>query len=177
VVVDDRFLRTRASLSRGARPDPLRLISGSGEVIRVRLAWYASRVDPQERSLERANVVIRAGHAYEVMHQDRRIATEEFANDLRRWGLSVEAEITEYIPGRRGLTPVEWTAIVIGTSVGKRLLDNLVDDLYQAAKDFLRKRLRKGSTRSRLGFKIYGPNGEVLKSWTTDEDQEDDGTA
>jgi hypothetical protein len=91
--------------------------------------------DSQPRRLERANVVIRAGRAYEVMHENRRVATQEFANDLRRWGLTVEVEITEYIPGRLGLGPIEWTSIVIGSSVGKKLLDSLVDDLYEAGKD------------------------------------------
>jgi hypothetical protein len=131
---------------------------------------YVLRMDDRQRALEHANVVIRAGKAYEVMSAQRRTATLEFAEDLRRWGLTVEADITEYVPGQRGLGLVEWTAIVIGTSAGKRLVDNLVDDLYAAGKEFLRKRLRKGGARRKLGFKIYGPDGEVLKSCTTQED-------
>jgi hypothetical protein len=131
---------------------------------------YAWCVDDRKRALERANVVIRAGKAYEVMSDQRRVATLEFAEDLRRWGLTVETDITEYVPGRRGLGPIEWTAVVIGGSAGKRLVDNLVDDLYAAGKEFLRKRLRSGNSRPKLGFTIYGPDGEVLKSWTTEED-------
>lgn len=126
-----------------------------------------------EHLAERANVVIRVGRAYEVMHDERRLATQEFANDLRRWGLTVGVEVTEYVPGRVGITPIEWTGIVIGTSAGKRILDNLVDDLYQATKDYLRKRLRKGSARRKLGFQIFGPDGNVLKSWATEEDEEE----
>jgi hypothetical protein len=128
--------------------------------------------ESRRRRLDRANVVIRIGAPYEVLRESRRQATYGFAEDLRRWGLTVEVDAIEYVPGRRGLGPVEWTAIGLAASVGKRLLDNLVDDLYAAARDYLLKRLRKGGTRPKLGFKIYGPDGEELKSWRSDEDDE-----
>ena len=32
--------------------------------------------------------------------------------------------------------------------------------------------IESGAGRKRLGFTIYGPRGEVLREWTTDEDQD-----
>lgn len=124
-----------------------------------------------------ANVRISIGKAYEAMPPERRAATEQFAEDLRRWGLTVDLEVIEYVPGRVGLTPVEWTSIFVGTSVGTKLLGNLTDDLYNAAKELLRRRwqVRKqeGRTGRHLGFTIYGPDGRELRQWSTREDDED----
>jgi hypothetical protein len=117
-------------------------------------------------------VLIRIGRAYEVMRPERVAATEAFADDLRRWGLTVKVEVTEYVPGRVGLGPVEWTGIFIGQSVAASLISSLVDDLYEAAKDYLRKRKRSGKSRPNLGVTIYGPDGEPLRKWTTKEDDE-----
>ena len=89
------------------------------------------------------------------------MATQEFTDDLRRWGLTVELEVTEYVPGRRGLGPVEWTLIFIGTSAGTKIIGNLTDDLYNAAKELLRRRKKRGAARRKLGFTIYGPDGMV----------------
>ncbi len=129
-----------------------------------------------ERSPDASNIVIRIGRAYEVMHEERRVTTRDFADDLRRWGLTVELEVTEYVPGRYGLTLVEWTAIFIGTSAGTKIIGNLTDDLYQAAKELLRRRRKakaeKGSAGRHLGFTIYGPDGKELRSWTTQEDED-----
>jgi hypothetical protein len=124
-----------------------------------------------------ADVRIAAGHAYEVMQDERRWATEGFAKELRQLGLSVDLEITEYVPGRRGLGPVEWTAIFIGTTVATSLISSITEDLYQRAKDLLRSRRKANKAASRgrhnLGFTIYGPKGEELRKWDTRDDDED----
>lgn len=53
-----------------------------------------------------AGVRIAIGKAYEAMQDERRTATEAFAEDLRATlGVSVDLEITEYQPGRRDLGP------------------------------------------------------------------------
>lgn len=65
-------------------------------------------------------VRIVAGTAYEVMHDERRQASEHLASKLREAGLEVDLEIIDYAPGRRGLGAVEWTLIFIGTNVAVR---------------------------------------------------------
>ena len=120
-----------------------------------------------------AQVRISVGKAYEVMHDERRWAAEGLAKELRQTGLDVELEIIEYVPGRRGLGPMEWTAIFIGTNVAIALINALTQDLYQRAKDMLRSRRKaKGGKGVHLGFKIYGPKNEVLREWTTKEDDD-----
>ena len=115
-----------------------------------------------------ADVRIAIGRAYEVMQEERRSATLAFADDLRATtGLSVELEVTEYQPGRVGLGPIEWTAIFIGTNVATTLISNLTSDLYQRAKKMLLDRKAKGG-RPNKGFVIYGPDGEVLRRWDTE---------
>lgn len=116
------------------------------------------------------DVQIQIGRAYEVMHEERRLATAQFAEELRASGLTVELEVTEYVPGRRGLTPVEWTFIVTGTA---KALDLVVD----GAKALLRRRREakhatEGSPGRDLGFIIYGPDGEKLREWTTREEED-----
>jgi hypothetical protein len=87
-----------------------------------------------------AGVRIRAGRAYEVMQDERRWATEGFTKELQQLGLNVDLEIIDYVPGRRGLGPVEWTEIFIGTTVATSIITNLTNDLYQRTKDMLRSR-------------------------------------
>ncbi len=124
------------------------------------------------------DVRIRAGRAYEVMQDERRWATEGFAKELRQLGLDVDLEIVEYVPGRRGLGPIEWTEIFVGTTVATSIITNLANDLYQRAKDMLRSRRKAnkaaGRGRHNLGFTIYGPKGEELRKWTTNDNNEDE---
>jgi hypothetical protein len=72
-----------------------------------------------------ADVRILIGRKYEVMQDERREATANFARWLRSLGLSVDLEIIEYEPGRRGLGPIEWTEFFIGTSVAGSLIGKL----------------------------------------------------
>jgi len=131
-------------------------------------------VDPEAAPPQ---VRIDIGKAYEVLQPGRREAAEEFAAGLRAAGLDVQLNVTEYVPGRRGLGPIEMTAIFIGTTVATTLITSVTQDCYQRAKDMLRRRrkhaIESGVGRKRLGFTIYGPRGEVLREWTTDEDQDD----
>jgi hypothetical protein len=104
------------------------------------------------------------------MQEERRSATLAFADDLRTTtGLNVELEITEYQPGRRGLGPIEWTAIFIGINVATNLISSLTSDLYKRAKKMLLDRKAKGG-RPNKGFVIYGPDGKVLRRWDTKKD-------
>jgi hypothetical protein len=119
-----------------------------------------------------ADVRIAIGKAYEVMQDERRTATEAFAEDLRAAaGVSVDLEVTEYQPGRYGLGPIEWTAIFIGTTVATSLITNLTNDLYAKAKKLLLDRKAKGARRE-MGFIIYGPDGKELYRWDTKHDDQ-----
>ena len=121
-----------------------------------------------------ADVRIAIGKAYEVMQDERRTATEAFAADLRATlGVSVDLEITEYQPGRRGLGPIEWTGIFIGTTVATSLITNLTNDLYKKAKQLLLDRKAKGG-RPNTGFVIYGPDGKELRRWDTKNGDKDE---
>lgn len=114
-----------------------------------------------------ADLRIAIGRAYEAMQDERREATESFAEDLRATtGLSVDVEITERQPGRYGLGPIEWTSIFIGGTVAKSLITNLTNDLYAKAKQLLLDRKAKGG-RPNKGFVIYGPDGKELRRWDT----------
>ncbi len=130
-------------------------------------SWYAVPKDKIG-----AQVRISAGKAYENMSDERRWATEGLARELRQLGLDVDLEIIERIPKRMGLGPIEWTAIFIGQSVAAALISSVVNDMYQRAKDMLRSRRRAGEVRQ-MGFRIYGPKGEVLEEWTTKEDEQE----
>lgn len=115
-----------------------------------------------------ADVRIAIGRAYEVMQDDRRAATEAFAEDLRATaGVTVDLEVTEYQPGRYGLGPIEWTSIFIGTTVATSLITNLTNDLYAKAKQLLLDQKAKGRHRRDRGFVIYGPDGKELRRWDT----------
>jgi hypothetical protein len=119
-----------------------------------------------------ANVRIAIGKAYEVMSDERRVATEAFAEDLRATAeVSVDLEITEYQPGRRGLGPIEWTSIFVGTTVATSIITNLTNDLYAKAKQLLLDRKAKGRHR-RMGFVIYGPDGKELCRWDTEQSEQ-----
>jgi hypothetical protein len=114
-----------------------------------------------------ADVRIAIGRAYEVMQDERRTATEAFAEDLRTTaGVRVDLEVTERQPGRYGLGPIEWTGIFIGTTVATSLITNLTNDLYTKAKQLLLDRKAKGRQRD-MGFVIYGPDGKELCRWDT----------
>lgn len=123
-----------------------------------------------------ADVRIAIGKAYEVVQDERRTATEEFAEELRSTtGVSVDLEVTERQLGRYGLGPIEWTSIFIGTTVATSLITNLTNDLYAKAKQLLLGRKTKGQQRV-MGFVIYGPDGKELCRWDTkqgDRNQDD----
>jgi hypothetical protein len=124
-----------------------------------------------------ADVRILIGRKYEVMQDERRQATNDFAAWLRSRGLSVDLEIIEYEPKRRGLTPIEWTEFFIGTSVASSLIGNITTDLYNGAKRLLRrrreaKRKETGSPGRHLGFRIRGPDDKLIAEWTTKEDED-----
>lgn len=121
---------------------------------------------------------IEIGHRYEATSDERRSAVEKFASELRRRGLDVELEIVGFKPGRRSLSPVEWTSIFIGTTVASTVIGNLTTDVFNRAKRMLAERKRSnepGLIPGRpLGFVIYGPRGEELRRWTTEDDDASD---
>jgi hypothetical protein len=131
------------------------------------VSWYVA-----PKSKVNAHVRISAGKAYENMYEERREATRILSKELQQLGLRVDLELIERVPKRVGLGPIEWTTIFIGEAVASALIGHLTEDLYARAKETLRRRRRGGKTRNKLGFRIYGPQNEVLKEWTTEEDDE-----
>lgn len=121
---------------------------------------------------------IEIGHRYEPTSDERRLAAQELAGELRSCGLEVELEIVGYKPGRRSLSAVEWTSIFIGTNVATTLISKVTTDVYDRAKRMLAERKRSkepGLIPGRpLGFVIYGPRGEELRRWTTADDDASD---
>ena len=124
-----------------------------------------------------ADVQISIGKPYEVVHQERRWATEGLAKELEALGLKVDLEVIGYVPGRRGLGPIEITAIYIGARVAESLIGAITEDVYAKTKEMLRARRRRakdtGKGSKNLGFTIYGPDGQPLAKWTTTEEDED----
>jgi hypothetical protein len=124
-----------------------------------------------------ADVRISIGKPYEVMQDERRAATEAYAEALRATGITVDLEIIEREQGVYGLGPIEWTAIFIGTTVATSLITNLTNDIYEKAKQLLLDRKAKGG-RPNKGFVIYGPDGKELRRWdgqNGDHDPKDEG--
>jgi hypothetical protein len=129
-------------------------------------------------------LTIKAGRAYMVTSPEREAAIRNLRDILGQGGVDVDLEITRYVPGRRGLPP-PWTpediAIYIGSGVGSGLIGAITTDVYNRAKRWAlrryetkRKAARSDKEDSVKGerFKIYGPDGQVLKTWTVDKDGE-----
>jgi hypothetical protein len=120
---------------------------------------------------EMAQLTVRAGRAYLV---------------LSKCGVDVDLDITHYTPGRRGLPPPafpEEVAIFIGTGVGSGLIGAIAADVYNKAKHWAKNQY-EGKRKAAQGankdpgyvkgerFTIYGPDGNILKSWTVDKNGE-----
>ncbi len=127
-----------------------------------------------------AEIVIAAGKPYLVTTDERRAAVSELARRLGSLGLDVDVEIVEYEPGRRGLGPnmPELVGIFIGTQVAASVIDRLTNAIIDRTKEwagerFNRKRkTRPSQTAKPESFTLYGPDGEVLKTWTIDNSGE-----
>ena len=123
-------------------------------------------------------VTLKAGRASEITQPERRAALEELRGRLQSAGATVELQIAEYIPGRRGIAFIESVAIYIGGAASGALVSNLVTDFYTQAKTWAKARFHKKLNESPNGnprpeaFTIYGPDGEVLKTWKIDKDGE-----
>lgn len=122
---------------------------------------------------------IEIGNRYEPMSDERRAAAQELVDKLGRDGFDVELEILGYRPRRRALSPVEWTSIFIGTNVATTLIAHVTTDVYNRTKRMLIQRRRSKSPElfpgRPLGFVIYGPRGQELRRWTTEEEVGTDG--
>jgi len=90
-------------------------------------------------------VTIQAGRASEVFTDARRQAINELATELESIGLTVNLDLTDYIPGRRGISLVEQIGIFIGTSAGSGLIGAIVTDIYSMTKRWARKRIQSKS--------------------------------
>jgi hypothetical protein len=133
-----------------------------------------------------SQLTIRAGRAYMVTSAEREAALGDLRDVLGQGGVDVDLEITHYVPGRRGLPPPwapETVAIYIGGVAGAALITQITLDVYNGAKRWALKRYEAKRKAARDGgkdedrvkgeqFTIYGPDNEVLKSWTVDKNGE-----
>lgn len=138
-----------------------------------------------------AQLRIEAGRAYMVMSLEREASLRDLRDLLAKGGKDVDLEITHYVPGRMGVPPPgspEDVAIFIVSNVSSHLIGVITSDVYKRAKSWARRRYEAklriarengGDPKYVKGerFTIYGPDNEVLKSWTVDKDGEhgDDG--
>lgn len=121
-----------------------------------------------------------------VTHPERKAAIGDLRHMLGTDGVDVDVEITDYVPGCVGLPP-PWTpediAIYIGSGIGSGLIGAITTDIYNKAKRwavalYQSKRLKAredGRDEDRVKgerFVIYGPDGQILKTWTVDKDGE-----
>jgi hypothetical protein len=121
-------------------------------------------------------IVLADGGAAMVLQPDREADLEELASSLRSTGAEVELRIKEYVPGRRGVTWAEQVVIYLSGAISATLLPLIIEDLYKMAKEWARKRFRKKleehDNPRPEHFRIYGPDGKVVKSWTIDKNGE-----
>jgi hypothetical protein len=128
--------------------------------------------------LKLPQVTVKSGRASEITQPERRAALEQLQARLASCGVTIDLEVAEYIPGRRGLTWVECVWIYVAGPASAALIANLVNDLYKQAKSWAIDRFRKkleanpdGSPRPEW-FTIYGPDGEPMKTFKIDKEGE-----
>jgi hypothetical protein len=125
-----------------------------------------------------SDVRVEIGHRYEATSVERRAATQRLVDEMQQAGFSTRLDVVGYRPGRRAMSPVEWTGIFVGTTVGTALISSITTDIYERAKQLLLRRKDSGEPGlipgRPLGFVIYGPRGEELRRWTTDDVVEED---
>lgn len=120
-----------------------------------------------------AEVLVRAGRKSEVVSPERRQRLGELADLLRSDGHDVEVEITEYVPGRRGVAFPEFVYVYIAGPAAGAVAVKVVSDVYDAARAWARKQWAAkqppeptDTTNGRPEVVLlYGPDGEVIKRW------------
>jgi hypothetical protein len=126
------------------------------------------------------HLVVSAGKPYLVMQPERRADLERLCSRLGSRGVSVDLQVANYIPGRRGVSFNQPEAIVfyiLGVA-SSTVISSLVGDIYKAARDWAIARFKSKVEKNPNGlhrpetFTIYGPDNEVLKTWTIDDDGE-----
>lgn len=111
------------------------------------------------------------------MQPEHRADLENLVSLLRSGGLSADLQITEYDPGRRGISfnQAEAVAIYIGGAMTVTVIANLTNDIYDRVKNWAIARFLAKVKNDPNGlhrpetFTIYGPDNEILKSWTIDD--------
>ena len=123
-------------------------------------------------------LIVRAGKKSEVTSPERRAALENLRDRLGASGPEVVLEITDYVPGYRGLGFAEAVGIYIGLRASEAVIDRLANDIFDRARDWARARFKRKAQDSPTGFArpesftIYGPDGETLKTWKVDREGE-----
>ncbi len=141
-----------------------------------RIARSSPRFRPTVESPAVTKIVLRAGRATEVVTPERRAALDQLMGTIREAGYTVDLEITPYVPGRRGIAWAEAVWIYIAAQGSAVLVPRVLADVYEAAKHWARKRYEDKQAHavnpSPETFVIYGPDGEVLKTWTVNQEGE-----
>jgi hypothetical protein len=124
------------------------------------------------------DIVLQVGSPYEIVTPGRREAVEDLANELRRFGHSIDVDIIEPVPGTISDSAFESIGIFIGGTVSGAVLSQIAGDLYKVARDRARMRFREKQSNGEPGprntaFKIYGPDGNILREWNSRMDDSD----
>jgi hypothetical protein len=117
---------------------------------------------------EMAQLTVRAGRAYMVMSTERESALRELRDSLSKCGVDVDLDITHYTPGRRGLPPPAFPEEVAIYNKAKHWAKNQYEGKRKAAQGANKD---PGYVKGER-FTIYGPDGNILKSWTVDKNGE-----
>jgi hypothetical protein len=125
------------------------------------------------------DIRVSIGRRYEIVHEDRLIATREYVEYLRGLGYEVELEVIEYVQGVRGLGLVEVTVIYIGLKAADAAIGSVVNDVYESAKRLVKARYRELKRENRggrhHGFSIRSEDDKELASWDTRQDEPAEG--
>lgn len=124
------------------------------------------------------DVVIQVGAMYYNLSPDRRKAVEQLADAISERQLSVRIDVLHRVERRYGLPWAETIAIYLAGVATPKIIGNVVDDVYAAAKKWATRQFRgseqksvPGRARSQI-VTIYDANKNLLIRWEINEQGE-----
>ena len=122
-----------------------------------------------------SDVVIQIGAMYYNLSPDRRKAVEQLADEISERQLSVRIDVLQRVEPRYGLPWAETIAIYLAGVVTSKLIGNVLDDVYAAAKEWATRQFRKSEQKSVPGrarsqiVTIYDAEKNLLIRWEISE--------
>jgi hypothetical protein len=103
-----------------------------------------------------------AGHKTQVTNEERASALRSLARQLEAAGLAVDLRIAKYEPGiRAAAVDAEQIALFIGGVAATGLIENIVTDAYNLAKEWARERFRGKGRHARTERVIVHAGGVI----------------